>query len=167
MAAASYTTLLTQKTVCVCYFCLQILRRLLLHGFQPDCKTLQPVPAVNIVATSVVKQLLGLYSPMSHRFCAGCCGKAINQTATAAAMLYHVANSLNCLCLLFLPADPAPAAAARLPARLQNTAASASRQHRGTLTFQLVAWLVLAVVPQIMCRLLLQGDQPDCNMLQP
>jgi hypothetical protein len=37
-------------SVCVCSACLQILRRLLLHGFQPVCKTLQPVPAVNIVA---------------------------------------------------------------------------------------------------------------------
>jgi hypothetical protein len=51
---------LASSLSCVCYFCVQILRRLLLHGFQPDCKTLQPVPAVNIIAPSILSHLLGV-----------------------------------------------------------------------------------------------------------
>jgi hypothetical protein len=39
---------------------LQILRRLLLHGFQPDAKTLQPVQAVNIVAPQLLHAVAAL-----------------------------------------------------------------------------------------------------------
>jgi hypothetical protein len=60
MLQPHYTTLLAHRTVGVCDARLQILRRLLLHGFQPDCKTLQPVQAVNVVAQQLLQAVAAL-----------------------------------------------------------------------------------------------------------